>query len=241
MTFCSLGFIYNTQYAAPLAILRLVLLVFPLPYHNYSGTAVKCPVFYELLYGTTLLVVLFQLLGIMIMDPESLSTIVPDMQRRMDPASSSSSEEQATIMAHTWWVLCLNLLSNLLHIVLLWHVRSTAPANWTDRKHVLYFFTQHQQGGQQRHAYGGETTSSSTTTTANGGNGELRTATNGHGDGSGGYNGHMSLDQPQRRNHNNNNNGTARTLDLLERMRCVPEGYDGKSLCSRFFTHWKSI
>ena len=236
--FCVLGFMYNTQYAAPLAIMRLVLLVFPLPYHNYSGTAVKCPLFYELLYGTTLLVVLFQLLGIMIMDPESLSTIVPDIQRRMDP---SSSVERTTTMAHTWWVLYLTLLSNLLHIVLLWHVRSTAPANWTDRKHVLYFYTQQQQqqpqqqqlhnhnnnannndgitngGTTARHANGSEMTTIATI-----GNGESRTS-NGHG--SGGYTGQMSL----RRNHDHNN--TASTTDLLVgRMRYVPDGYDGKSL-----------
>lgn len=174
------------------------------------------------------------------MDPESLSTIVPDMQRRMDPVSSSLSSsstsslsaERATIMAHTWWVLCLNLLSNLLHIVLLWHVRSTAPANWTDRKHVLYFYTQQQQRHTNTNG-GGETT-----TVVNGGNGEVRATTNGHGSGNGttgassGYSSQMSLDpQPQRRNQNNITNGAARTRDLLERMRCVPDGYDGKSLC----------
>ena len=239
-SFCVIGFIYRTQYAAPLAIIRLVLLVFPLPYHNYSGTAVKCPLFYELLYGTTLFVVIFQLLGIMIMDPESLSTIVPDIQRRM--SDDPSVERTITNMAHTWWILCLNLLSNLLHIVLLWHVRSTAPANWTDRKHVLYFYTQQQQQRQDLH-YNAENSDyaangSITTTTArhtNGGVGNGEARTNGHG-----YNGEISLDQQQRRTHNHNNN-TARTRDLLERMRCVPDGYDGKTFLLLFNTHNQAL
>lgn len=151
------AYIYNVHYAAPLAMIRLVLLFFPLPYHSYSGTAIKCPLFYQLFYGGTLLTVLFQMLGIMILDPDSLSTLVPSTspgQSVRNLLNHSSSKEH---MRHIWLVLSLQLLSDLLHICLLWHVRSTAPSDWSSptRKHVLYFYTQQQQqNGMQDNNHG---------------------------------------------------------------------------------------
>lgn len=182
-------------------------MVCPLPYHNYTGTAVKCPLVYQLFYGGTLLVVLFQLLGIMILDPDSLSTLVPAVVRRQLLDHSSLQKH----MAQTWLVLSLNLLSDLLHIILLWHVRSTAPADWSDRKHVLYFYTQ--QHHQHQHGLLLQQQQNDESYEEN--------------------NDQLQLDQP----HRNRNQSTPGPRDLLERMRCVPDGYDGKIvICETFFT-----
>ena len=211
--------------------------MFPLPYHNYAGTAVKCPLVYEIFYGGTLVVVLIQLLGIMILDPESLSSLMPEIRTRfLAQTSSDAAAAAATVdlqgsghghtnMPQTWLVLWLNLISDLLHIILLWHVRSTAPADWSDRKHVLYFYTQHTNGLQQQQQQQSYPSSD----------------TNGNGfNGGGGSRNHLMLDQPHRTNRT-----TSGPRDLLERMRCVPEGYDGKDfqgctfciLCSRSVCH----
>ena len=49
--------IYQSKYLLPLAGVRLFLLVVPLPYHSYTGTAVKCPSSYQLLYGGSIFVI----------------------------------------------------------------------------------------------------------------------------------------------------------------------------------------
>eukprot|EP00547_Thalassionema_nitzschioides_P013094 CAMPEP_0194263842 /NCGR_PEP_ID=MMETSP0158-20130606/47271_1 /TAXON_ID=33649 /ORGANISM="Thalassionema nitzschioides, Strain L26-B" /LENGTH=1084 /DNA_ID=CAMNT_0039004059 /DNA_START=40 /DNA_END=3290 /DNA_ORIENTATION=- len=121
---------------SPLAIIRLLLLFIPLPYHSYTGKAIRCPVFYKLLYGTTLVVVLWQMLALMILDPDSLSTIVVTVVR--------SSLHRS--MSQVWLILTLTILSNSMQMILFWHVRSTGQTdgNWlaTGRqRHVLYFFT----------------------------------------------------------------------------------------------------
>lgn len=134
-------YLYNISYAVPLALIRLLLLFIPLPYHSYTGKAIRCSLFYKLLYGTTLVFVLLQMLALMILDPDSLSTIILPVNRVLLDRSSLHRS-----MSQIWLVLTLNLVSNSMQMILFWHVRSTGQTDgdWLGtgrQRHVLYFFT----------------------------------------------------------------------------------------------------
>lgn len=131
-----LAYLQNVSYLVPLAIIRLFLLLIPLPYHTFTGTAVKCPNFYRLLHWTTLLVILIHMLSIIMLDPDSLNSFLPDVDRRSLRVSHQ--------MRHVWILLSLSLWSTVFHIVLLWHVRSTAQQDfldsWKRRNKALYYY-----------------------------------------------------------------------------------------------------
>jgi hypothetical protein len=210
-------YIYRINYIAPLAIIRSILLMFPLPYHNYSGTAVKCPLVYEIFYGGTLIVVLIQLAW----DHDSGSRVLVDVdagdsytilgsdlrarrsnQQRLQLDSCELTAQVVmaipTCRKRGSFFGC-NLFSDLLHIILLWHVRSTA-GNWSDRKHVLYFYTQHPNGLQQQQLLQSYPSSE----------------TNGNGlNGSGRNRSELMLDQPLR----TTTRPGSGPRDLLERMK----------------------
>lgn len=88
----------------------------PFPYHSYTGTAIQGPLVYELFYILSLAVILGHSLCMIMLDPDSLKR-------------------------HTWLVLVLSCTSVLLHLTLVWHVRSTAPRPLDLRQHVLYYYT----------------------------------------------------------------------------------------------------
>ena len=87
------------------------------PYHSYTGTAIQCPLGYQLFYAATLFCLVGHILCIIMLDPDSLKVGHP-----------------------TWAVLFLSLVSVLFHITLVCHVRSSAPSTFDQRKHVLYYY-----------------------------------------------------------------------------------------------------
>lgn len=140
--------IMNTSYMTLLAIIRLFLLFFPLAYHSYTGTAVKCPAFYHLFYSLSLMILLGHMLAIIMLDPDSLTSLLPS-----DRVLKSSDPAVVAIMRHVWVELSLSLFSTIMHCFLLYHVRSTAPMYpYEDkrRKRVLYYYVQQQQLQQQQ-------------------------------------------------------------------------------------------
>jgi phosphatidylinositol 4-kinase len=150
-----LGAIMNASYMNILAIIRLLLLFFPLPYHSYTGTAVKCPLLYQLLYGISIMVLLGHMLGIIMLDPDSLASFLPSPNR-----TRTLKDEHHLVMRHVWIQLSLSLLSTGMHILLLCHVRSSAPYPFNDdkrRKRVLYYYAQ-----QQHHHRGDESNGNGT-------------------------------------------------------------------------------
>ncbi len=107
----------NTTYMNVLAIIRLLLLLLPLAYHSYTGTAVKCSTFYSLFYAATLMVLFVHALAIIMLDPDSLNSLLPTGIDRM---LKSSDPVVVNIMRHVWVELSLSVLSTLMHCFLLW-------------------------------------------------------------------------------------------------------------------------
>ena len=116
--------VYHVEYLLPLAIVRLLLLVLPLLFHSYTGTAVRHVKCYQVFYGGSALVILVHMVGLALMDPTSLERIVI----------------WGDAAASLWWGLGLSLTAVACHLLLLQHVRSTAPMMaWGPKRPTLYF------------------------------------------------------------------------------------------------------
>lgn len=128
--------VYQSGYVLPTAAIRLFLLMIPLPYHSYNGTALKFSYLYQILYIGTLLTLLIHMLSLGMVDPSSLSSLVK---------TAPTMEELA--VRHLWSILSLSLTSNLCHILLLLHVRSTAPADNAElgRAKVLLYYVKERE------------------------------------------------------------------------------------------------
>jgi hypothetical protein len=127
-------FIYRSGYMVAASSLRLFLLVCPLPYHSYNGTALKCPTLYQLFYSVILVVLLGHMLSLSMVDPASLTSMMPSVH-------SLTQHEELT--RHIWLLLLLSLASDLCHILLFLHVRSTAPSDAEivpGRPRVLFYY-----------------------------------------------------------------------------------------------------
>jgi phosphatidylinositol 4-kinase B len=123
--------VFQSNYIYPLALIRIFLLLIPLPYHSYHGKALRCPLVYQLFYGTTLVVVLFHALSLLLIDPSSLSSVFTD----------TNIQQHDRVTRNLWWCLLLTLLSTTSHVLLFFHVRSTAPsdAEFQRPKVLLYY------------------------------------------------------------------------------------------------------
>ena len=109
----------------PLALIRMVLLLLPLFFHSYTGTALKCASFYRLLYWGTFVVLLIHMLSLSLMNPESLESLLP--------YDGSVLVNRRILLKHLhelrriWWMLIASFVSDICHLIILRHVRSTAP------------------------------------------------------------------------------------------------------------------
>ena len=131
--------VYKHRYILPLALVRLFLLFVPFPYHSYTGTAVKCPILYQLLYGLTLVALSVHMLSLIMIDPASLGSLLPF------EGTTPTVHDHAT--RHLWSILILSLVSDLCHYILFLHVRSTAPSNaeiQQGRPKVLFYYMKDQ-------------------------------------------------------------------------------------------------
>lgn len=131
--------VYHSGYMVLASFARLFLLLCPLPYHSYNGTALKCPVLYRALYIGTLVILLGHMLFLCMVDPTSLTSLVPSI-------SSLTYHEQIT--RHIWILLILSLVADLCHILLFLHVRSTAPAEAEVvpvRPKVLFYYVKEKE------------------------------------------------------------------------------------------------
>mmetsp|Transcript_20567 Transcript_20567/g.58459 ORF Transcript_20567/g.58459 Transcript_20567/m.58459 type:complete len:1294 (+) Transcript_20567:63-3944(+) len=137
--------VYKSVYVMPLAIVRLVLLIAPLPYRSYTGTAVKCPLLYQAFYVGTIGLVLLHMLSLGMVDPGSLSTLLPATDDSED--YSAFKKMHIALMRHLWFVLGLSVLASICHAILFLHVRSTAPANADIRQRrgkVMFYYVREQ-------------------------------------------------------------------------------------------------
>lgn len=147
-TTTSLG-VYRVYYLIGLAWVRILLVMVPLLFHSYTGTALRCQTAYQLLYWGTLIVVLVHLLSLGLINPESLEALIP-----LDAASSTDDADRVHEWRRIWYILLLSLVSDICHLILLLHVRSTAPAHHPlltgpNKPPSIYFTlrSQQQQGG----------------------------------------------------------------------------------------------
>lgn len=119
--------VHHVQYLAFAAVLRLLLLLFPLPYHSYTGTAIRFPFCYQLFYAATLLAVLLHALVLSMMDPDSIATLI-HTTTSIATQGDSIAPLQMQLSRSAWWILILSFLSVASHVIMLIHVRSTAPS-----------------------------------------------------------------------------------------------------------------
>jgi hypothetical protein len=142
--------VYQVGYMFPFAACRLFLLFLPLPYHSYNGTALRCPRLYVWWYASTLFIVLLHMLSLSMIDPHSLSSLLPTP---MTTAQSSTPSLHDALTRHLWLLLILTLATILCHVVLFLHVRSTAPPDadllhhhHKRRPKVLFYYVKEQEG-----------------------------------------------------------------------------------------------
>lgn len=69
--------IYNVRYVAILGGLRLLILILPLLFHSYTGTAVKYTLVYQCFYTITLLILIIHIISLALLNPSSIETMVP--------------------------------------------------------------------------------------------------------------------------------------------------------------------
>ena len=127
----SLTVVYRIGYLKPLAIVRLLLLFLPLLFHSYTGTALKLPTLYQLLYFGTLALLCTHILLLCFLNPESIESLFP--------ISDHNPLRYLHELRRIWWMLLASFVANLCHLFLFWHVRSTAQyASWR-RQPSVYF------------------------------------------------------------------------------------------------------
>jgi hypothetical protein len=105
--------VYHAGYCWWTSLIRLFLLVVPLYYHSYTGTAVHLVRWYRFFYGGCLVILGLHMLALAMLNPESLESIF--------------FLANSHFLRDLWWMLCLSFLSTLCHTVVLQHVRSTGP------------------------------------------------------------------------------------------------------------------
>jgi hypothetical protein len=139
------------------AILRLLLLTVPLLFHSYTGTALQHVTCYKVFYGGTGLLIFIHMVGLALLNPESIESIFPWDAVHLSNISGVRLEHLHELR-RIWWMLGLSALSATGHCIIVWHVRSTAPAansnsilgfgNNNKKKPTVYFAvraTSHEQ------------------------------------------------------------------------------------------------
>lgn len=125
--------VYHVGYLYPLAVIRILLLGVPLLFHSYTGTAIQCPLAYQTLYWVTLLVLLVHMLSLAILNPTSLESFLPLQATTQTVFTWSGFRlllEHAHALRRIWWTLTLSLLSDVCHLVIFSHVKSSAPSSY---------------------------------------------------------------------------------------------------------------
>ena len=141
----------NVSYILPLAILRLLLLI-PYNYHTYSGTRLRLPALYSAIHIVSGIAVFIHFLAFSIYSQQrpanksksvsidffddggyfnssSTGEIELGTEGDFDEVYAGKDSNTAYEFDLIWVLLTLSLCSICLHIVILLHVRSTAPTN----------------------------------------------------------------------------------------------------------------
>ena len=112
--------LYKVGYLTLMAWLRILVLIFPLLFHSYTGTALPCHFVYVLWYSITLFLALGHMMALVLLRPESLEALIPEPEGFLSDLH---------IYRRLWYTLILSTISNLAHFVLVAHVKSSAPSS----------------------------------------------------------------------------------------------------------------
>lgn len=120
----------ETGYLAVLAIIRLLLLTFPLSYAAYYGRKVPCVIAQYLFHGITAMVVVSHMMAVMIINPMSIDDMPAD-DGTLDPPMilGAIDDTSSKNSGNAWTLLSLSLVSILLHFLIVLHVRSSGPTS----------------------------------------------------------------------------------------------------------------
>mmetsp|Transcript_22630 Transcript_22630/g.49415 ORF Transcript_22630/g.49415 Transcript_22630/m.49415 type:complete len:1318 (-) Transcript_22630:180-4133(-) len=135
-------------YLAPLAIIRIVLLLLPLFLHSKTGTALRFPRLYQFLYISTLILLVAHMLALLLLNPASLESILP-----YDDVHHRHLLQHLHALRRIWWMLVFSTLSNTCHLILVEHVKSTAPNSdilGGKQPHSIYFAIRSRNEKQKR-------------------------------------------------------------------------------------------
>jgi hypothetical protein len=122
----------KTGYIAVLAIVRMVLLTFPLSYAAWSGTRVPCVVVQYMFHAISALIVICHMLAVLTLD----QTGVVEQGNSLDPGTTDPTDgvkslsgvtDESSSAGEGWTLLSLSLVSIMLHCLIILHVRSSGP------------------------------------------------------------------------------------------------------------------
>ena len=119
----------ETGYLAVLAVLRLLLLTFPLSYAAFYGTKVPCVVVQFLFHGASALTVVSHMMAVLIIGPLSEQNSLGQDTDTLDSPMLLGAIDYTSHSGKAWKVLSLSLVSILLHFLIVLHVRSTGPTS----------------------------------------------------------------------------------------------------------------
>ena len=210
----------KTGYLAILALIRIILLTFPLSYAAYSGTRVPCVIVQFIFQGISSMIVVSHMLAVLILDPVGMQ-VSPD-GNPFDPSGNPSSslllgsqtDTSNTDTVHegdAWTLLSLSLVSIMLHFLIVLHVRSTGPVEdglyeeKRKRKRLAYAMAA-QSNGLAR---------------GRGGSKSDEEQVNGHHDEE-----DFADETPLLLPEGNNNKKLSRKKSIKERFLCLPDQYE---------------
>ena len=123
--------LYKVGYLTTAAWIRIFLLLFPLLFHSYTGTALPCHWMYLVLYTVTLVCVAAHMLALCLVVPESMEALVPEPEGFL---------QDLHLYRRLWYTLLLSVVSTAAHFVLVAHVKSSAPPQtawrWASKNHT---------------------------------------------------------------------------------------------------------
>jgi hypothetical protein len=97
---------YNVRYIAPLAGLRLFILILPLLFHSYTGTALNYMLLYQWFYLLTMVILIIHVTSLALLNPSSIETMVPIIQSVKTTTPSltnmNDDEEDEDLKGHSF-------------------------------------------------------------------------------------------------------------------------------------------
>jgi hypothetical protein len=228
----------TTRYLSILAIIRLLLLTFPLSYAAYSGTRVPCAIVQYIFHGMCFLIVLGHMLAVTTLDSTDDGKLSSGVNNEVDSKGEDNGNsiidptdgdettfsrvmEDRSITADALKLLSLSLVSIMLHCLIVLHVRSTGPI-----QDGLY----EEKRKRKRLAYAMVTRDNNFVTGSSGGMGESRIR---NGSAEQTINGHHNHDHDEEDNIDDETrsplllpdrvNNFIGNKSLKERFMCLPE------------------